>query len=241
MKTCIVIPILNEIRGLKEIAHKIKPEWYNRIIILDGGSTDGTLEFAKEKNYEVIVQKRRGIRMAYIECYDHIKEDIIITFSPDGNSLVETIPMLAEKIKEGYDMVIASRYKDEAKSYDDTLITGAANFVFSLIISLFGYRYTDAMVMLRAYRRDVPDKLKLNMVRSPFYEKYIGRYVSWEPLMSIRAAKTKLRVVEIPSDEPKRIDEDNKGYVLPTTRINHFKSGFACLFQIVEELIFWKF
>ena len=127
---------------------------------------------SQRKNYEVIVQKRRGIRMAYIECYDHIKEDIIITFSPDGNSLVETIPMLAEKIKEGYDMVIfASRYKDEAKSYDDTLITGAANFVFSLILSLLGYRHTDAMVMLRAYRRDVPDKLKLNMVRSPLYEK----------------------------------------------------------------------
>jgi len=59
MKTCIVIPILNEIRGLKEIAHKIKPEWYNRIIILDGGSTDGTLEFAKEKTMKLLF--RRGV------------------------------------------------------------------------------------------------------------------------------------------------------------------------------------
>ena len=238
MKVCIIIPTLNEIQGLREIVPSIKPEWYDRLIILDGGSTDGTLEYAKEKQYEVIVQKKPGMRMAYIECYEHVREDIVITFSPDGNSIVETIPLLIEKIKEGYDMVIASRYKDEAKSHDDTLITGIANFMFTSLISLFGYPYTDAMVIFRAYRRDVPERLKLNVIRKPLYEKYIGRYVSWEPLMSIRAARAKLRITEIPSDEPKRMDEDHKGYILPTSRINHFKAGFACLFQLIEEFIF---
>ena len=240
MKVCIIIPTLNEIQGLREIVPSIKPEWYDRVIILDGGSTDGTLEYAKEKNYEVIIQKRPGMRMAYIECFESIKEDIVITFSPDGNSVVETIPLLIEKINEGYDMVIASRYKGEAKSYDDTFITGIANVIFTLLISLFGYSYTDAMVMFRAYRKDVPEKLNLNLVRNPIYEKYVGRHVSWEPLMSIRAAKAKLRIAEIPSDEPKRIDEDYKSHILPKTRINHFKAGFACLFQVFEEMVFWK-
>lgn len=240
MKVCVVIPTLNELQGLKAIVSNIKQEWYDRIIILDGGSTDGTLEYANEKKYEVIVQKRPGMKMAYIECYEHIREDIVVTFSPDGNSIVETIPLLIEKIKEGYDIVIASRYKDKAKSYDDTLLTGIGNFIFTSLISLFGYSYTDAMVMFRAYRRDVPEKLKLNTTRGPLYEKYIGRYVSWEPLMAIRAAKAKLRIAEIPSDEPERIDEEHKGHILPTTRINHFKAGFACLFQLFEELIFWK-
>jgi len=179
--------------------------------------------------------------MAYIECYQQIDEDIIITFSPDGNSIVETIPLLIEKIKEGSDLVIASRYKDGAISYDDTWLTGVGNFIFTSLISLFGYHYTDALVIYRAYRVNVPERLRLNIPRHPLYEKYIGRFVSWEPLMSIRAAKAKLRISEVPSDEFKRIDEDNCGYLLPTSRIHHFKSGIACLVQLLEELIFWRF
>ena len=241
MKVCIVIPTLNELQGLKEIASKIKSEWYDRIIILDGGSVDGTIEYAKNAGYDVVIQKRPGVRMAYIECQEYLKENIIITFSPDGNSVVESIPFLVDEIKKGYDMVIASRYKGNAKSYDDTFITGIANATFSFLISLFGYRYTDAMVMFRAYRREVPNKLKLNIERSNVYEKYIGRYVSWEPLMSIRAAKAKLKISEIPSDEPIRIDEEHGRGMLPTSRINHYRAGLACLFQLFEEILFWKF
>lgn len=239
MTVCIVIPTLNELEGLKKIVPQITANWYQRIIILDGGSKDGTIEYAKDHGYEVVVQKRPGMRMAYIECYGYINEDIVITFSPDGNSVVETIPELIKEMEDGYDMVIASRYKEGAKSYDDTKITGIANYIFSSIISLFGYQYTDAMVMFRAYRKEVPDKLKLNVLRSEFYEKYIGRYVSWEPLMSIRAAKMKMKIAEIPSDEPSRIDEDHKGYLLSKSRISHFKSGITCFFQVIEEFVFW--
>ena len=103
MKVCIVIPTMNELQGLKEIVSKIKPEWYDRIIILDAGSVDGTIKYAKDAGYDVVIQKKPGVRMAYIECQKFIKEDIIITFSPDGNSIVETIPLLADEIKRGYD------------------------------------------------------------------------------------------------------------------------------------------
>ena len=40
-------------------------------------------------------------------------------------------------MKEGYDMVIASRYKDNAKSYDDTILTGFGNWIFTKSINLF--------------------------------------------------------------------------------------------------------
>lgn len=240
MKVCIVIPTINEIEGLKKIVSKIKKEWYTRLIILDGGSKDGTIQYAREKNYEVIVQKRPGIKMAYTECYPTIKEDIIITLSPDGNSIVDAIPLLVKKIREGYDMVIASRYKDNAISYDDTKITRFGNWVFTTLISFFGYRYTDAMVMYRAYRKDVPKKLKLTKIRSNWWEQKIGRFVSWEPLMSIRAAKAKLKIAEIPVDEPNRLDEKYDKRALPTSRTSHYKAAVACFIQLLEEAIKWK-
>ena len=239
MTVCILVLTLNEMQGVEIILPQIKREWYDRLIVLDGGSSDGTQELVKKSGYELFVQSRPGGKMAYYEVFPEIREDIIIAFSPDGNSLVQTIPLLIDRINEGYDLVIASRYKGGAKSFDDTWLTGLANFGFSKLISIFGYRYTDAMVMYRAYRRELVEKLKLNTLRSNIYEKFVGRYVSWEPLMAIRAAKVGVKIDEIPSDEPKRIDETGHGYLLPTSRISHFKVGLACLFLCFEEMIFW--
>ncbi len=242
MTVCLLIPALNEIDGLRALAHKIKKDWYDKVVILDGGSTDGTREYARQLGFEVVQQTGKGMRQAYLDWYPSCREDIVVVFSPDGNSVLETIPFLTEKIRSGYDMVIASRYKDEAKSYDDTAMTLFGNRVFTgTIAKLFGFPYTDAMVMFRAYRREVPAILKLNVRRSGFYEKYLGRHVSWEPLMSIRAAKAGLRIAEIPSDEPKRIEEGKSRILLPSSRINHYKAGLACGLQVLEELLFWKF
>jgi hypothetical protein len=154
---------------------------------------------------------------------------------------VEAIQPLIDKLEEGYDMVIASRYKDGARSYDDTLLTGAANWTFTRLISLYGFRYTDAMVMFRGYRREVPEKLGLTLNRGEAYEVHsAGRYVSWEPLMSIRAAKARLRIAEIPADEPIRVDLSGQGMLLPATRIQHFRVGFYCGLQLIEECLRWK-
>ena len=66
-------------------------------------------------------------------------------------------------MKEGYDMVIASRYLDGAKSYDDTLLTGFGNWLFTKSINFFhGSKYTDAMVMFRAYKTNVFYDLNLD-------------------------------------------------------------------------------
>lgn len=236
MKVTLVIPTLNEIDGVKVIMPRIKPEWYDQLIILDGGSTDGTVEYLKGLGYEVSFQKVVGLRRAFIENYKNIKGDIIITFSPDGNSIPELIPSLSAKIKEGYDMVIVSRYLGKAKSYDDTFITGLANRIFTATISiLFGFRYTDAMVIYRGYRKEAVEDLEILKPRSDFYEKHIGRYVSWEPQLSIRCAKNRLKIGEIPGDEPRRIEDEHKTGILPSSRIRHFRVGFACLALIIDE------
>lgn len=236
-KVTLIIPTLNEIDGVKVIMPKIKPEWYDQLIILDGGSTDGTIEYLKERGYEVTFQKAVGLRRAFIENYKNVTGDIIMTFSPDGNSIPELIPALVAKIKEGYDMVIVSRYFGKAKSYDDTFITGLANKFFTTAISLlFGFRYTDAMVIYRAYRKETVEKLGILKPRSDFYEKHIGRYVSWEPQLSIRCAKDRLKISEIGGDEPKRIGDESSNGILPSSRIRHFRVGLACLALIADEL-----
>lgn len=241
MKVTLVVPTLNEISGMRVIMPRINRELLHQIIVVDGGSTDGTVEYAREMGYEVYQQKERGIRLGLIENYHNIKGDIIITFSPDGNSVPEEIPPLIEKMKLGYDMVIVSRYLGDARSFDDTFISRLGNWLFTKIICfLFGFHYTDALVMFRAYKFVVPEKIGIIRRRSALYERFIGRYISWEPQLSVRCVKHKLKITEIPGDEPLRVDEEGvrKGNrLLPPSRIYHFRSGFACLYMFIEEFV----
>ena len=225
---------LNEIDGVKAIMPQIKKELFDQIIIVDGGSTDGTIEWAKANRYEYYIQKRKGFRHAYNEVLPKIKGDAVVTFSPDGNSIPDLLPDLIKKFNEGYDMVIVSRYLGSAKSDDDDVITAFGNWLFTKTINiLHGGNYTDAMVIYRAYKKQIIYDLELNK-EDGFYlaEKIFNTQISWEPLLSVRAAKRHLKIAEIPGDEPERIGGERKLKIL--------KWGAAYYFQFIREIFVWK-
>ncbi|HEV3385051.1 MAG TPA: glycosyltransferase family 2 protein [Gemmata sp.] len=233
-KVTLLVPTWNEIVGMKAIMPLISRDWVDQILILDNGSTDGTVEWAKENGYEVHMQTKPGLRNAYMEVLPKVRGDVLLTFSPDGNSLPELIPDLVAKIDEGYDMVIASRYKPPARSTDDDFVTGFGNWFFTKSVNiLHGGRYTDAMVIYRAYRTKLIHELELDQdrwYRTP--EFLFGCRLPWEPLLSVRAALRKLKVAEIPGDEPARIGGIRKLRVL--------RWGASFYFQFIRDLLFWR-
>ena len=217
MKTTLVIPTRNEIDGMREIMPKIKKEWVDQILIVDGNSTDGTIEYAKEHGYEIMVQKTKGIGNGYREALPLIKGDVIITFSPDGNSVPEKIPEVVGKMKEGYDLLIVSRYLQGAKSYDDDFFTKIGNKIFTTTINLlFGGKYTDSLVIFRAYKKSLISDLNID-----------AEHMTFEEQISIRAAQKKLKITEIPGDEPPRIGGERK--------IRVFKTGLTLFLEIFKN------
>lgn len=217
MKTTLFIPVLNEIEGMKVVFPRIKREWVDEVLVVDGGSADGSLEYAQELDFTTLRQCSRGLLGAYLEGIEAAQGDVIIPFSPDGNSIPERIPDLIRKMQEGYDMVIASRYCDGAKSEDDTLATRLGNGLFTKMINLFfGARYTDTLVMFRAWRKEIYE----NLERAP-------TIAGLEPHLAIECAKRKLKVAEIPGDEPKRIYGRRK--------TNPFPAAWAILVLILQE------
>jgi len=234
MDVTLLVMTLNEIDGMKQIMPQIDRSWVSQIIIVDGGSTDGTCEWALKNNYQLYKQKKRGFRHAYEEVWPLIKGDWVITFSPDGNSVPSLIPKLISKMNEGFDMVIASRYLDNAISYDDDFLTKFGNWFFTRTVNfLHRANYTDVMVIYRIYHRDLKNDLNLDDDESFSYvEKFFHTKISWEPLLSVRCAKAKLRVTEIPGDEPPRIGGERKLQII--------RWGGAYFCQFIRELWFWK-
>lgn len=234
MRFTLVVPTWNEVEGVRRIMPRVPRGLFEQIIILDGGSTDGTLELAREMGFATYVQKKPGFRNAYVEVLPLVTGDAIVTFSPDGNSIPELLPALVAKMREGYDLVIVSRYLDGAKSEDDDWATAFGNWLFTRTANLLhGGRYTDVMVIYRAYTKKLVYDLELDCDEGfAAAERLFRTRISWEPLMSVRAAKRRMRVAEIPGDEPGRVGGERKLQVL--------RWGAAYYFQFLREACAWK-
>ncbi len=200
MTVSIIVFTKDEIDGVKVIMPQIKKEWYDQLIVADGGSTDGTLEYLKENNYEYFIQQGKGMTAALKEALLKTTGDIVIMFAPDGNSLPETIPELSSLIKSGYDIAIGSRYFGGAKSLDDDIITRFGNGMFTFLFNyFFETKFTDVLNMYRAYKRGwlIDHFMGLNSL-------------SWGTYFLVEAVRERLRIIEVLSKEPKRIGGKRK-------------------------------
>jgi glycosyltransferase involved in cell wall biosynthesis len=233
MKLTLFIPVLNEAACMREIMPRVPRELFEQILVVDGGSTDGSAELARSMGFDVLVQGRPGLRNAYIEGWPLIRGDFVLTFSPDGNCRPQDMPGIVAKLREGFDMVIGSRYLGPARSEDDDWVTGFGNWMFtSLMNVLHGGRYTDVMNIYRAYRTSLFYELDLHREESYFPDRYLMTVVGVEPLLSLRAARTGLKVAEVPAAEPKRIFGERKLQIV--------RWGSVHLVQVFRELYCWK-
>jgi glycosyltransferase involved in cell wall biosynthesis len=231
MTFALVIPTLNEVNGLRAVLPKIDRTLFAEIFVVDGGSTDGSVDVCTAHGLHVLTQPGRGLPDAETHAFRHLTADAMILFTPDGNSLPELLPELCAALAEGCDLVVASRYRGGARSDDDDALTGFGNRVFTALVNLlFRARFTDVMVGLRGYRSDAIRAMNLPGMTEEFWLRRRWFYMnSWELGSSIRAARLGLRVVEIPGIEPARIGGVRKLSIL--------RNGLGGLLQIVHDFV----
>lgn len=202
----LLLPTLNELQGLKATIPFIDRSLVDDIIVIDGGSCDGTIEYAMDMGLTVVSQLRRGLHFAIYDIAHVLSHDYVIEFSPDGNCKAEQLPELVAKMREGYDMVVVSRYLDHAVSDDDHAISAFGNWMFSrLMRPLARFPITDALTIYRGYSRHI--------ILDPDFGYYmIGPVL--EPLVTGMCALRGLTGAEIPGDEPVRIGGETKRSII---------------------------
>lgn len=211
MKSTLIILTLNEIEGIKAIYDHIPLSEVDQVLVVDGGSIDGTIEFFKRNGITVIVQKLKGRGEAFRIARKETKGDCLIFFSPDGNEDPRDILKLIVKLKEGYDLVIASRFmKGGHNEEDDVLLPWRAwaNRVFTFLVNIIWNRdryITDTINGFRAITKEAFDKMEID---AP------GFVIEYQ--MSIRAMKLNLKIAEIPTYEANRIGGESTARSLPT-------------------------
>src|SRR3569833_3708286 len=92
LKSTLAIQVLNEVEAIQQVLPKIDRSWVDEIIVVDGGSTDGTIEYCESQGLPVLRQRQRGYGRGMMELIGRAKGDIIVEFMGDGNCKPETIP-----------------------------------------------------------------------------------------------------------------------------------------------------
>ena len=230
---CVVIPVINEGERIKSLLSRMEAfniDGIADIIIVDGGSTDGSLglETLQQKGVRGLLVKTGSgklsaqLRCAYAFALDQGYEGIVTI---DGNDKddPEAIPRFIEALKQGADFVQASRFipggvaENTPKSRDF-----AIRLIHAPILSLFsGFGWTDTTQGFRAYSR----KMLIDPQIAPFRDEF--RTYELLAYLSYRAPKLGYRCLELPT-----IRRYPKGEV--PTKINSFRGNLSVLKVLIH-------
>ncbi len=176
----VVIPVYNELENLfplhQSLAKALEGREYE-LIFIDDGSTDGSgdelgrLADRDPDHTRVIILRRNfGQTAAIAAGIDHSFADVIVTIDADQQNDPADIPLLMEKIEEGYDVVSGWRV-DRQDKFSRRLPSRIANWLISKVtgVALHDYGCT-----LKAYKREVLQGFRLYGEMHRFIPAYAG-------------------------------------------------------------------
>ena len=207
----ILIPAKNEAANLPWVLPRI-PSWVDEVVIVDGLSTDGTLEVAKDLMPEIVVvhETQPGKGAAVRAGFAAATGDIIVMLDADGSMDPAEVGRYVEAIESGADLAKGSRRMPGGGSADLTFTRDLGNRGLLLAANLaFGSRFSELCYGYMAVRRS--RVVDLALVSDGF---------EIETEIVVRAVRCGLSVAEVPSFEaPRRAGASNLNAVRDGLRI----------------------
>lgn len=193
----LVIPVLNEEAGLRELIEKACP-FAGEIIVIDGHSADRSAAIAGACGARVHYDNRRGKGDALRCAVPLVTREITVFMDADGSHDPEDIPKLVRPILEGTaDHVTGSRLLGGSSElhggFDEFLRLAGSSLITAWIGRRFKVRISDSQNGFRAVRTDVLRRLDLR-----------ENITTIEQEMIIKTLKAGFRLAEVPAHEYQR-------------------------------------
>ena len=170
-RECLVIlPAYNEEENIVRVVENLQTNYpmYDYVVINDG-SSDGTARICRKKGYELVDLPvnlglagafQTGLKYAYRKGYDYA-----IQFDADGQHRAEYIGPMLEKIKEGYDIVIGSRFVTEKKPHSMRMLGSRLIAVATRLTT--GKKVKDPTSGMRMFNKKMIAEFALNLNYGP--------------------------------------------------------------------------
>jgi glycosyltransferase involved in cell wall biosynthesis len=217
-RVSVIIPALNEAENLPHVL-PMASTTATEVILVDGHSTDNTIDVARRLLPEVHVVKQTGRGKGNaLRCgFAASSGDIVVMMDADGSTDPQEIPRFIEALMAGADFAKGSRFLAGGGSADITRLRRLGNRTLNEIVNrLFQLPFTDLCYGYNAFWRDCLD----------FFEVDCQGF-EVETQISLRARKANLKIVEVPSYEHRRLHG--------TTRLRTFRDGWRVLQTIRKE------
>ena len=223
----VIIPALNEEHSIGLVTRDIPDSLVEEIVVVDNGSTDNTAQVARSSGATVLSENKRGYGMAcltgikYVLSREPIPE-IIVFIDADYSDHPEEMSFLVNPIiEQGYDMVIGSRALGNREKGSMTIPQVFGNWLATSLLRLFyKVRFTD----LGPFRAIKTSSLqKLHMADQNF---------GWTVEMQLKAAKNKMKCMEIPVSYRRRIGQSKVSGTVKGTIL----AGYKILWTIFKYL-----
>jgi glycosyltransferase involved in cell wall biosynthesis len=196
----VIIPTYNEAAAIGDVVAAIPRDIVGRIIVADGGSSDGTADIARRAGAEILDAGSGYGRACLMGAQAADDADIIVFMDGDGADDPAFIKDMVAALRSGsYDFVIGSRARGQREPGSIGSHQLLIGLVAGALIKLFyGVRYTD-MCAYRAIHRET--LLQLGMLE---------RTYGWNLEMQMRVARAGLRVLELPVAYRRRAGGESK-------------------------------
>jgi glycosyltransferase involved in cell wall biosynthesis len=205
----IVVPALNEALNLATVLPQLPK--VHEVILVDGGSVDGTVQAARRARPDIItvLQARKGKGNALAAGFARATGDIVVMFDADGSADPGEIVRFVEALKAGADFAKGSRYTEGGGSADITRIRSYGNRFLNAVFNVgFRTRYSDLCYGYNAFWADLLPLLDLpdHAAPAPASGKMLwGDGFEIETVINCRFAAAGVAITEVPSVEKLRI------------------------------------
>lgn len=168
-RVLLVIPSYNEEANIERVVEELKQHPELDYIVVNDGSTDRTARICREKGYELLDLPvnlglagcfQAGMKYAYEHGYAYA-----IQFDGDGQHRPEFIGRMREKMDEGYDIVIGSRFVDRPKDMSIRMI-GSRLISFAIRLTT-GVKIADPTSGMRMFNREMIKEFALKLNYGP--------------------------------------------------------------------------